>query len=106
VVAAQRRHRRATDRRGPHAPGRLARVERAKADGRWDAAYRQRGSVVPDDLRRALDASPTAAATFAALSAQQRFGIVFRLDGVKRAETRERKLAGYLERLERGESPI
>lgn len=84
----------------------LAQVERAKADGRWQAAYRQKGSVVPDDLRAALDAAPRAAATFAALTAQQRFGIVFRLDGVKRAETRERKLRGYVEQLERGESPI
>ena len=53
-------------------PGGLAEVERAKADGRWDAAYRQKGMVVPDDLRRALDAAPRAAATFDALTAQQR----------------------------------
>ncbi|WP_293169048.1 YdeI/OmpD-associated family protein [Microcella sp.] len=86
-------------------PG-LDQVERAKADGRWDAAYSQKGMVVPADLQAALDASPSAASTFASLSSTARFGIVFRLDGVKRAETRERKLAGYLEQLERGESPI
>ncbi len=86
-------------------PG-IAQVERARADGRWDAAYRQKGMVTPADLQAALDGSPEAAATFAALSAQARFGIVFRLDGVVRAETRERKLAGYLEQLARGESPI
>jgi uncharacterized protein YdeI (YjbR/CyaY-like superfamily) len=86
-------------------PG-LEQVERAKADGRWDAAYSQKGMVVPADLQAALDASPDAAATFAALSAQARFGIVFRLDGVVRAETRERKLAGYIEQLARGESPL
>ena len=86
-------------------PG-FAQVERAQADGRWAAAYRQKGMVIPDDLRSALDASPAAAETFAALSAQQRFGIVFRLDGVVRAETRARKLADYLALLERGDSPI
>ncbi len=86
-------------------PG-LEQVERAKADGRWDAAYSQKGMVVPADLQAALDASPAASATFAALSAQARFGIVFRLDGVVRAETRSRKLSGYMERLARGESPI
>ncbi|WP_439563559.1 YdeI/OmpD-associated family protein [Microcella sp.] len=86
-------------------PG-LEQVARAKADGRWDAAYRQKGMVVPADLQAALDASPAAAATFAALTAQARFGIVFRLDGVVRAETRARKLAGFIDLLQRGESPI
>ena len=86
-------------------PG-LAQVERAQADGRWAAAYRQKGMLVPDDLQVALDASTEAAATFAGLTAQQRFGIVFRLDGVVRAETRARKLADYLALLERGDSPI
>ena len=62
--------------------------------------------VVPADLQAALDASPAAAATFAALTAQARFGIVFRLDGVVRAETRARKLAGFIDLLQRGESPI
>lgn len=48
-------------------PG-LAEVERAKADGRWDAAYRQKDAPVPDDLQAALDASPAAAALFAKLT--------------------------------------
>ena len=84
----------------------LAQVARAQADGRWAAAYRQKCMEVPADLRAALEAAPAAAATFAALTAQQRFGIVFRLDGVVRAETRARKLADYVARLERGESPV
>jgi uncharacterized protein YdeI (YjbR/CyaY-like superfamily) len=83
----------------------LAQVERAQADGRWDAAYRQKGSVVPEDLQAALDASPTAAVTFAGLGAQSRFGVIFRLNGVKRPETRARKIDAYIERLARGESP-
>lgn len=86
-------------------PG-IAQVERAQADGRWDAAYRQKGVVVPDDLQAALDASPAAAQTFAGLNSQARFGVIFRLDGVKRAETRERKIAGYIETLARGDSPL
>ncbi len=86
-------------------PG-IEQVERAKADGRWQSAYRQKGMAVPADLQAALDASPQAAATYAGLSSTARFGITFRLDGVKRAETRERKLAGYIEQLARGESPI
>lgn len=86
-------------------PG-IAQVERAQADGRWAAAYSQKAMVVPADLQAALDASPTAAATFASINSTARFAIVFRLDGVVRAETRARKLAGYIEQLERGESPI
>jgi uncharacterized protein YdeI (YjbR/CyaY-like superfamily) len=45
----------------------LVEVERAKADGRWEAAYRQKDALVPDDLQAALDASPDAAALFAKL---------------------------------------
>lgn len=33
----------------------LKQVEAAKADGRWDAAYRVKGSTVPDDLLRDPD---------------------------------------------------
>lgn len=87
-------------------PSGLLQVERAKADGRWDAAYSQKAMVVPADLQAALDASPAAAATFTALSAQARFGIVFRLDGVVRAETRARKLADYVAMLAEGRSPV
>jgi uncharacterized protein YdeI (YjbR/CyaY-like superfamily) len=44
-------------------PAGLAEVERAKADGRWDAAYEgQRRMTVPDDLQRELDARPEAKA--------------------------------------------
>lgn len=84
----------------------LEQVDRAKADGRWEAAYRQKSMTVPEDLQRALQADPAAASMFATLTAQQRFGIVFRLDSVKRAETRERKIATYVEQLARGESPV
>jgi uncharacterized protein YdeI (YjbR/CyaY-like superfamily) len=81
-----------------------AEVDRAKADGRWDAAYRMADDDVPADLQAALDASPAAAATFAALTKQNRFAIVFRLNSVKRAETRARKLGEFVAMLERGES--
>ena len=46
-------------------PAGLAEVERAKADGRWDAAYRQKDAPVPPDLAAALAASPAASAAFA-----------------------------------------
>src|SRR5262249_11854811 len=60
-------------------PGRRE-VERAKADGRWDAAYEgYRTAVVPDDLRRALDENEAASAFFETLNAQNRFAILYRV---------------------------
>ena len=85
-------------------PAGLAEVERAKADGRWDAAYRQKDAAPPDDLRAALDASPVAAAAWEGLTKQNRFAIIFRTTSVKRAETRERKIREYVAMLERGET--
>ena len=42
-------------------PAGIAEVERAKADGRWDAAYKgQRTASIPEDLQRELDHHPEA----------------------------------------------
>ena len=72
----------------------LREVERARADGRWDAAYDgQKTIAVPDDLRRELDARPDAEAFFARLSSQNRYAILYRLQDAKRPETRARRLA-------------
>lgn len=79
-------------------------IDRAKADGRWEAAYRQKDHPVPDDLRAALDASPAASEFFEKLSSQNRFAVLFRIGNVKRAETRERKIAMFVEQLSRGET--
>jgi uncharacterized protein YdeI (YjbR/CyaY-like superfamily) len=84
-------------------PG-TAEVERAKADGRWDAAYRQKTSEVPDDLREALAENPAAEAFFATLSAQNRFAVLLRIDSVKRAATRAAKIEQFVGMLERGEA--
>lgn len=85
-------------------PAGIAAVEAAKADGRWEAAYRQADKTVPDDLRRALDASPAAASFFLTLSAQNRFAIILRTTAVTRPEIRAKKIAGYVAMLERGET--
>ena len=84
-------------------PG-LAEVERARADGRWEAAYEgQRTASVPDDLQRELDADPAAAAAFADLDSRNRYAIIWRLNDAKRPETRARRLTKYLDMLRRGE---
>jgi uncharacterized protein YdeI (YjbR/CyaY-like superfamily) len=86
-------------------PAGLAEVERAKADGRWAAAYGgQRAMAVPEDLQRELDARPEAAAFFAQLSSQNRYSILYRLHDAKRAETRARRLEKFVAMLEAGET--
>jgi uncharacterized protein YdeI (YjbR/CyaY-like superfamily) len=86
-------------------PAGLVEVERAKANGRWDAAYAGSKTIeVPAELRAALDAEPAAAAFFETLSSQNRFAILFRLGNVKKAETKTRKVAEYVAMLARGET--
>ncbi len=88
---------------GRMTPAGLAEVDRAKADGRWDAAYRQRDAPVPDDFRAALDASPAAAAFFDGLTGSARFAFLFRLGQAARPETRVARIERYIAMLERGE---
>ncbi len=86
-------------------PAGLAEVERAKADGRWEAAYAgQAQMTVPDDLQRELDARPGAAAFFAQLTSQNRYAILYRLHDAKRPETRARRLETFVAMLEAGET--
>lgn len=83
----------------------LAEIERARGDGRWQAAYDGAASIeVPDDLAAALAAAPAAAAMFEELSSQNRYSILYRLTTLKRAETRARRIEQYVEMLARGET--
>jgi uncharacterized protein YdeI (YjbR/CyaY-like superfamily) len=85
-------------------PAGLAQVERAKADGRWETAYEsQRSSTVPEDLRRELEARPSAKAFFEELNSRNRYAILYRLQEAKRPETRAQRLQRFVEMLEGGE---
>jgi len=82
----------------------LAEVERAKADGRWAAAYEgQRKATIPDDFQRALDRDRKAAMAFDELDASNRYSMIWRINDAKRPETREKRIAKYLDMLRRGE---
>jgi uncharacterized protein YdeI (YjbR/CyaY-like superfamily) len=86
-------------------PAGLAAVEAAKADGRWSAAYQgQAAAQLPPDLAAALATNPAARATYERLTSANRYAIIYRLNTVKSAETRSRKLAQYVEMLARGEA--
>jgi uncharacterized protein YdeI (YjbR/CyaY-like superfamily) len=90
--------------RGAMKPAGLAEVERAKADGRWDAAYASpRAAKVPDDLQRALDAHPAAREFFAGLDGNNRYAILHRIEEAKRPDTRARRIAKFVAMLEAGE---
>jgi uncharacterized protein YdeI (YjbR/CyaY-like superfamily) len=85
-------------------PAGLAEVERARADGRWEAAYAgARTIAVPEDLAAALAANPAAAAFFATLDGANRYAVLYRVQDAKRPETRARRIATFVGMLARGE---
>ncbi|GGC94220.1 hypothetical protein GCM10011512_21570 [Tersicoccus solisilvae] len=87
------------------APRGLAEVERARADGRWEAAYAGPKDAAPHpDFVAALAANPEAAAFYATLSSQNRYALYFRIQNVKRAETRARRIEEFVAMLARGET--
>lgn len=77
-------------------------VEAAKADGRWDRAYRVKGSEIPADLQAAIDAEPAAKTMLARLTAQNRFALIFRLGNIKTETGRKKKIADLTAMLARG----
>jgi uncharacterized protein YdeI (YjbR/CyaY-like superfamily) len=86
-------------------PAGLAEVQRAKADGRWDAAYDSMTSAsVPEDLARALDEAGLSEA-FAALDSRNRYAILHRVQTARKPETRARRIANYVGMLQAGERP-
>jgi len=85
-------------------PAGMAEVERAKQDGRWDAAYDPPSTTtMPPDLQAALDADPKARSFFDTLSASSRFVIIRSVESAKQAATRERRIAKYVAMCRNGE---
>jgi uncharacterized protein YdeI (YjbR/CyaY-like superfamily) len=83
----------------------LQQVWAAQADGRWDRAYGSgRQMEIPEDLQAAIDAAPKAKAMLGRLSAQNRFALAFRVHHMKTEAGRRRKIATFVEMLERGET--
>ena len=85
-------------------PAGLAAVDAAKVDGRWAAAYQGQSSAqVPPDLAAALATNSAAKEMFEQLNSANRYSFIYRLNAVKRAETRSRKLVQFIDMLARGE---
>jgi uncharacterized protein YdeI (YjbR/CyaY-like superfamily) len=92
--------------RGEMKPAGMREVERAKADGRWDAAYDpQSEAVVPDDLRLELERNPAARELFETLDSRNRYAILHRIQEAKRPETRARRISKLVEMLGEGRKP-
>ena len=82
----------------------LEAIENAKKNGRWDAAYDSpSGATVPADFQKALDGHPRASAFFKTLDRANRYAVLWRIQTVKKAETRARKIEQFIDMLERKE---
>lgn len=83
----------------------LEAVEAAKKAGRWDAAYDSpKAAKVPEDFEAAMDARPRAKKFFQSLDGANRYAVLFRIQTVKKTETRARKIREFVEMLERNET--
>jgi uncharacterized protein YdeI (YjbR/CyaY-like superfamily) len=90
---------------GRMTPRGLEQIEKAKADGRWDAAYASAGkAAVPEDLRAALAADPAARKAFDELDGQNRYAILYRVGDAKKPATRAARIEKYVQMLARGET--
>ena len=86
-------------------PAGLAAIEAAKATGRWESAYQPSSTAeVPPELQAALDKSAKAKAFFATLRGANRYALIFRVQTAKKPETRAKRVAEFMDMLERGET--
>ena len=89
---------------GEMKPAGLEAIESAKKNGQWEAAYDSPSRAsVPPDLQAALDANPRAKAFFETIDRANRYAVLWRIQTVKKAETRTRKIEQFIAMLERGE---
>ena len=85
-------------------PSGLKEIERAKLDGRWDAAYDSSSkATVPSDFQSALDGNVRAKAFFETLDSRNRYSVLFRIQTAKKAETRAKRISQFILMLERHE---
>jgi uncharacterized protein YdeI (YjbR/CyaY-like superfamily) len=91
--------------KGEMKPAGLAEVERAQADGRWDAAYDSPSTAtVPDDFKKALKKSPKAEKLFEGLDSQNRYAILHRIQTARKPETRARRIEQLVSMLAEGKT--
>jgi len=86
-------------------PAGLNEIERAKKDGRWEAAYAPQSTAqVPDDLRAALAKNKKAKSFFETLDSTNRYAILHRIHNAKKAETRTARIEKFVTMLIEGKT--
>lgn len=71
----------------------LAKIHAAKQDGTWATLDAVESLTMPPDLQKALAAKPRAAANFAAFAPSCRKAYLYWINGAKRTETRQKRIA-------------
>lgn len=85
-------------------PAGLKEIERAKLDGRWDAAYdSSSNAAVPSDFQSALDGNARAKAFFETLDSRNRYAVLYRIQTAKNAETHAKRISQFVLMLARQE---
>jgi uncharacterized protein YdeI (YjbR/CyaY-like superfamily) len=94
------------EREGRMTPAGRREVERAKADGRWDAATEPPSkATLPDDFVAELEKpkNKKAKAFLASLPKMNAYSIHYRLHTAKKAETRKARITKFIAQLNAGE---
>jgi uncharacterized protein YdeI (YjbR/CyaY-like superfamily) len=83
----------------------LKEIERAKKDGRWDAAYAAQSTAqVPDDLRAAVAKNKAAKNFFETLDSKNRYAILHRIQTARKADTRTARIEKFVSMLIEGKT--
>jgi uncharacterized protein YdeI (YjbR/CyaY-like superfamily) len=82
-------------------PAGLAMVKAAKDSGTWNARKHVEELTIPPDLEKAIKANPDAARYWVSYSPSRRKGVLYRLAGAKRPDTRPRYLRDIIENMAR-----
>ncbi|GGJ42286.1 YdeI/OmpD-associated family protein [Deinococcus roseus] len=84
-------------------PAGLAQVEAARQDGRWEQAYAGPASmVIPEDFLAELQKHPAAQQAYEQLERSTLFAIYHQLQTARKPETRQKRMAKWIEQLSQG----
>jgi uncharacterized protein YdeI (YjbR/CyaY-like superfamily) len=82
-------------------PAGLLMVKAAQESGTWNATKQIEEMIIPPDLAKAIKANPEASRNWGSYSASRRKGVLYRLAGAKRPDTRARYLQEIIENMAR-----
>ncbi|QHW29561.1 bacteriocin-protection protein [Paenibacillus rhizovicinus] len=85
-------------------PSGFAAIEAAKTNGQWDKAYESQSiATLPDDFAAELERNSQAKAFYETLDRQNKYAMLFRIQNVKKPETRAKRIQQFVTMLEKGE---